>query len=75
MIPALNAGHPRNDAAQEVRVVKEAIFPADVAPPGNPYSPAIRCGGSIFISGQVAKDPETRTIAGTTVSEPAGTTP
>lgn len=56
-------------------MVKEAIFPADVAPPGNPYSPAIRCGGFIFISGQVAKDPETRTIAGTTVSEPAGTTP
>lgn len=51
--------------------MREAVFPASVAPPGNPYSPAVKAGGLIFISGQVAKDPATKMISGVTIEEQA----
>jgi 2-iminobutanoate/2-iminopropanoate deaminase len=51
--------------------VKEAIWPSDVTPPGNPYSPAIRSGALVCISGQVAKDSATGAIVGETMEEQA----
>jgi 2-iminobutanoate/2-iminopropanoate deaminase len=38
---------------------KEAITTDRVAPPVGPFSPAIRSGDSIYLSGQVAQDPAT----------------
>lgn len=49
--------------------MREAIFPPDVTPPGNPYTPAVRSGGLVFISGQVAKDPASGELVGETVRE------
>lgn len=51
--------------------MSEAIFPKDVAPPGNPYTPAIKCGRLVFISGQVAKDPESGELNGDGVADQA----
>lgn len=34
-----------------------------------PYSQAIRAGNSVYCSGQIALDPETQCLAGTTVAE------
>jgi len=38
---------------------REAIWPSDVPRPMLPYSPAIKAGGWVFISGQVATDGKT----------------
>ena len=35
---------------------REAIWPSDVPQPLLPYSPAIKAGGWVFISGQIATD-------------------
>ena len=37
----------------------ERIFPPGVAAPRGPYSPAVRAGDFIFVSGQVPVDPAT----------------
>lgn len=37
----------------------EQIYPPGVVTPRGPYSPAIKAGGFIFVSGQVPVDPET----------------
>lgn len=42
---------------------------ADVPPPAGPYSPAVRAGPFVFVSGQVPKDPLRGTLVGTTVAE------
>jgi 2-iminobutanoate/2-iminopropanoate deaminase len=44
-------------------------MPADMPPPVGAYSPAVRAGGLIFVSGQVPKDPRTRQTVGSTVRE------
>jgi 2-iminobutanoate/2-iminopropanoate deaminase len=44
---------------------KEAIITDRIAPPAGPFSPAVRSGGAVYLSGQVAQDPATgRLIAG-----------
>jgi len=39
--------------------MKEKIIVENGAPPGGPYSPAIRANGLLFISGQIPLNPET----------------
>ena len=39
----------------------ERLSPAGIAPPRGPYSPAVRAGGFLYISGQVPIDPVTNT--------------
>jgi 2-iminobutanoate/2-iminopropanoate deaminase len=41
----------------------------DVPPPVGPYSPAVRAGDLVFVSGQVPKDPVTGALVGQTVEE------
>jgi 2-iminobutanoate/2-iminopropanoate deaminase len=36
---------------------KASVSPSDVAPPVGPFSPAVDCDGSLYLSGQVAQDP------------------
>jgi len=40
----------------------------DIPPPAGAYSPAVRAGGLIFVSGQVPRDPRTGEIVGTDVT-------
>ncbi|MEP6989651.1 MAG: RidA family protein [bacterium] len=40
----------------------------DAPPPRGPYSPAIRAGGFVFISGQTPRDPVTGSLVGTDVA-------
>jgi 2-iminobutanoate/2-iminopropanoate deaminase len=40
----------------------ERIFPPGAPAPGGPYSPAVRAGDSIYVSGQVSVDPATRQV-------------
>lgn len=49
--------------------MKEAIFSRQGARPAGPYSPAIRCGEFVFVSGQGPVDPLTGQIVGTTIQE------
>ena len=45
--------------------MKEPIVTDKIAKPLGPFSPAVRAGGSIYMSGQVAQDPATgKLIAG-----------
>lgn len=46
-------------------VVKSPNLP----PPSGPYSPGIKAGGFVFVSGQVAVDPRTGQVVGKTVEE------
>lgn len=41
-----------------------AFFPGDVPKPVGAYSPAVRAGDFVFISGQVPRDPKTNALAG-----------
>jgi 2-iminobutanoate/2-iminopropanoate deaminase len=43
-------------------------LPADVPPPKGPYSPAVRAGDFIYVSGQVPRDPVTGALAGDDVA-------
>ncbi len=49
--------------------MKEAISGKGVARPGGPYSPGLRAGDLIFVSGQVPTDPETGKLAGESIEE------
>ena len=40
----------------------ERISPPGIAAPRGPYSPAVRAGDFIFVSGQVAVDPATQQL-------------
>ena len=46
-------------------------LPADFPPPTGPYSPAVRAGDLLFVSGQVPKDPRTGEIVGVHVRDQA----
>jgi 2-iminobutanoate/2-iminopropanoate deaminase len=41
----------------------------DLPPPAGAYSPAVRAGNLLFVSGQTPRDPATGEIVGTDVSE------
>lgn len=41
---------------------------AGVAPPAGAYSPAVRAGGFIFVSGQIPRDPRTGELVGSDVT-------
>ena len=47
------------------------FLPADVPLPVGAYSPAVRAGDFVYLSGQVPKDPRTGALVGTTVEEQA----
>jgi 2-iminobutanoate/2-iminopropanoate deaminase len=42
---------------------------ADVPPPAGAYSPGVRAGNLLFVSGQVPKDPRTGAVVGDDVAE------
>lgn len=42
---------------------------ADVPPPKGAYSPAVRAGDLVFVSGQVPKNPTTGVVEGATIQE------
>ena len=44
--------------------MKQTFSARDAAPPVGPYSPALRCGNWIFISGQIPLDPLGNLITG-----------
>ena len=48
---------------------KVVIKSKSLPPPGGPYSPAIKAGGFIFVSGQAAVDPRTGQVVGSTIEE------
>ena len=43
--------------------------PPDLPPPAGAYSPAVRAGDFVFVSGQVPRDARTRELMGETVEE------
>ncbi len=43
-------------------------LPADVPPPKGPYSPAVRAGDFVYVSGQVPRDHKTGELAGDDVA-------
>lgn len=44
------------------------FLPADVPPPKGPYSPAVRAGDFIYVSGQTPRDPITGELTGSDVT-------
>ena len=59
--PAM-ANHPH-------RSWEPAPRPANDPPPRGPYTPAVRAGGFVFVSGQTPRDPASGAVVGTTVDE------
>ena len=47
--------------------MRQAVASSDAPRPLGPYSPAIRAGNLLFISGQVPVDPATGTVVGTDI--------
>ena len=43
-------------------------LPPDIPAPKGPYSPAVRAGGFVYVSGQVPRDPGTGALAGDDVA-------
>ena len=50
--------------ADASRSWQPAFLPGDVPKPVGAYSPAVRAGDFVFISGQVPRDPRTNALAG-----------
>jgi 2-iminobutanoate/2-iminopropanoate deaminase len=48
-----------DDQMQETTMTRDAVFSDSIAKPAGPFSPAVRAGGFIFLSGQVAQIPTT----------------
>ena len=44
--------------------IREPVSTSDAPRPIGPYSPAIRAGGFVFVSGQGAVDPKTQALTG-----------
>ncbi len=45
-----------------------AVVPSDVPPPKGPYTPVVRAGGFIYVSGQTPRDPATGELVGNDVA-------
>ena len=43
---------------------KVIVDTEESAPPIGPYSQAVKCGNTLFLSGQIAMDPKTRRLVG-----------
>ena len=43
---------------------KVIVDTEEAAPPIGPYSQAVKCGNTLFLSGQIAMDPKTRRLVG-----------
>ena len=41
---------------------RQAVISTEIAPPVGPFSPAVRAGEFLFVSGHVAQDPATRKL-------------
>ena len=50
--------------ADSGRSWQPVMLPADVPRPVGPYTPAVRAGDLIFVSGQVPRDPRTGELSG-----------
>ena len=50
--------------AESGRSWQPVMLPSDVPRPVGPYTPAVRAGDLIFVSGQVPRDPRTGELAG-----------
>ena len=50
--------------ADSGRSWQPVMLPADVPKPVGPYTPAVRAGDLIFVSGQVPRDPRTGELSG-----------
>jgi 2-iminobutanoate/2-iminopropanoate deaminase len=61
-LPAFGQGHEGGVA------VRQAVSAPNAAKPIGPYSPAIRAGNLLFLSGQVAFDPSTGALVGHDIS-------
>ena len=55
-------------AADATRRWHPVMLGADVPPPAGAYSPGVRAGNLLFVSGQVPKDPRTGAIVGDDVT-------
>jgi 2-iminobutanoate/2-iminopropanoate deaminase len=54
--------------AQEPRNWQPISLGSDVPPPVGAYSPGVRAGRMLFVSGQVPKDPRTGKVEGDTIA-------
>src|SRR5262245_222518 len=59
VLPARAGQHQEKEHRHRSDTVIERISPASVPTPRGPYSPAVRAGNFIFVSGQGPVDPET----------------
>lgn len=50
-------------------MVKQFIQTPDAPKPAGPYSPGIKVGNFVFVSGQMAKDPKVQKIVATDIEE------
>jgi len=53
-----------NATTTSQRSWQPAFLPADVSKPVGAYSPAVRAGDFVFVSGQVPRDPRTGALSG-----------
>jgi 2-iminobutanoate/2-iminopropanoate deaminase len=59
---------PASDSAGTSRAWQPVTLPADVPAPKGAYSPGVRAGDFLFISGQVPRDPRTGELVGDDVA-------
>lgn len=55
--------------AHDTRRWQPITLGSDVPPPAGAYSPAVRAGPFVFVSGQVPRDPRTGALVGDDVAE------
>ena len=55
--------------SETLNAMIEHITPKNSAPPLGPYSPAVRAGDFVFLSGQLAIDPESHKIVAVSVAD------